>query len=78
MPPPNELGGGDLRVMALIYHIVYLAAEGVERDNRPPPMLWQKEKAVVKTGTALGGFLLAVFFRGHVEPQEFKYSLVGK
>jgi hypothetical protein len=46
--------------------IVDLAAERVQRGDRPAPLVRQEQEAVVEAGAALNGLLLAVFVGRHV------------
>jgi len=65
LAPPHQFGAGDIGILDFIDGIVHLAAEGVERSDGTPSFHRQKQKAVIKTRAALGGFLLAIFVRRH-------------
>ena len=65
VPPPGELGAGELRVRGLVHHVVHLAAKGVQRRDGAPSRRCQEQERVVETRPAGGGFLLAVFVRRH-------------
>ena len=65
LAPPHELGAGHHGVLDFIDGVVDLAAKGVQRRDRQPALRRQEQEAVIKTGTAGGGLLLAVFVWRH-------------
>jgi hypothetical protein len=65
LPPPRELGRGELSIGGLVDDVVDLPAEGVERGDRPAPLGRQEEKGIVEARAARGGLLLAVLVGRH-------------
>ncbi|KAG0778344.1 hypothetical protein G6F22_011289 [Rhizopus arrhizus] len=63
--PPGQLDAGQRRIGAFVDHVVHFAAIRVQRGDRAAAFRRQEQERVVEAGTALGGFLLAVFVRGH-------------
>ena len=58
--PPSQLGMGHIGVGTLVGNVVHFAAEGIQRNNGAALGGRQEHEAIVKAGTAGGGFVLAV------------------
>src|SRR5690606_30070326 len=63
--PPCQLDARHRRVGTFVHHVVYLAAERVQRGNGAPALGRQEQERIIKTRTALGGLFLAVLVRRH-------------
>jgi hypothetical protein len=63
--PPSQLDACDCGIAAFIDRIVDFAAKRIQCGNGASPFGRQEQKAVIKAGPALCGFLLALFVWGH-------------
>jgi len=63
--PPGELDPRDIGLRHLVDHVVDLATERVEGDDRAPTLRWQKTEAVEEAGAALRSLLRTIFVGAH-------------
>ncbi len=73
--PPHQFGARHAFVGAVVDCIVDLAAESIQRRDGASPLCRQEQEAVIKTGSALSGLLLAVIVWGHGYGERLKNYL---
>ena len=60
--PPDQLGACQCLIGTFIDDVVDFTTKGIQSSDGLASLRWQKQKAVIKTGAAFCGFLLAVIF----------------
>src|SRR6478736_334882 len=65
LAPPDELSAGNHDVSAFIHCIVDFATKRIQSSDGPAAFRWKKKEAVIKTRTALNGFLLTIIVWRH-------------
>jgi hypothetical protein len=65
VPPPLQFDAGDVLVGAFVHYVIHFAAKRVQGGYRFALFFGQEQKAVIKTRTAAGCFLLTIFFWSH-------------
>ncbi|SRR5258706_8184745 len=65
VPPPGELGLGDLHVGNFVNDVFHLAAKGVQRRERATAFGRQEQERVVVARAARRGLLSAVLVGSH-------------
>ena len=65
LPPPEELGMRDSRLVYAVDNVVDFAAERIECGDATSLVRRQKQEAVIETGAALRHLLAAVIVGRH-------------